>query len=129
MDRLLVVFHHVQRQTNGSSQPPTYWRYLEYPEISNPDTLRETYKRYTDPTTPASNDLYTLKDGAMRYSDGKGETRICLPEGMVREVLELAHDGMWHFGAEKTYDRVARTYYRPGLSTALSASGTRSAGN
>jgi hypothetical protein len=38
---------------------------------------------------------------------------------MVKDTLYVAHDVLGHFGFEKTYDRVAGTYYRPGLSSSV----------
>ena len=37
----------------------------------------------------------------------------------MRDALTLAHDALGHFGHERTYDRLASTYYRPGLAAAV----------
>jgi hypothetical protein len=59
-----------------------------------------------------------LPDGSMRF-DGSSGPRVCLPASMVKDTLYVAHDVLEHFGFEKTYDRVASTYYRPGLSSSV----------
>jgi hypothetical protein len=57
-------------------------------------------------------------DGSMRFNGSSGP-RVCLPASMVKDTLYVAHDVLGHFGFEKTYDRVAGTYYRPGLSSSV----------
>jgi hypothetical protein len=62
--------------------------------------------------------FYLHPDGSMRFRGSSGE-RVCLPASMVKETLYVAHDVLGQFGFEKTYDRVASTYYRPGLSSSV----------
>jgi hypothetical protein len=62
---------------------------------------------------------YTLhRDGTLHYRTTYGD-RVCLPKDMISECLRTGHDALGHFGIDKTYDRVAATYYRPGLSTTV----------
>jgi transposase InsO family protein len=73
-----------------------------------------------DPTNlsdPAADPNFHLHgDGSMRFRGSSGD-RVCLPATSVKDALYVAHDALGHFGFEKTYDRVAATYYRPGLSS------------
>jgi hypothetical protein len=60
--------------------------------------------------------FYLHVDGSLRFRGSSGD-RVCLPASSVKDALYVAHDALGHFGFEKTYDRVAATYYRPGLSS------------
>jgi hypothetical protein len=57
-------------------------------------------------------------DSSMRFNGSFGP-RVCLPARMVKDTLYVAHDVLGHFGFEKTYDRVADTYYQPGLGSSV----------
>jgi hypothetical protein len=52
----------------------------------------------------------------MRFRGSSGD-QVCLLASSIKDALCVAHDALGHFGFEKTYDRVAATYYRPGLSS------------
>lgn len=60
------------------------------------------------------------EDGSMSYESVRGK-RICLPLSRVQETLKISHDVLGHFGIEKTNDRISSIYYRPGLSSAVTA--------
>jgi hypothetical protein len=79
--------------------------------------FQTAYKRLKNSTEEDPN--YRLDDdGSLRYRSTTGE-KVCLPAGMVKAALQVAHDALGHFGFEKTYERLSSTYYRPGLSTAV----------
>jgi hypothetical protein len=69
----------------------------------------------TDSEAPDPN-FHLHEDGSMRFRGSSGD-RVCLLASSVKDALYEAHDVLGHFGFEKTYDRVAATYYRPGLSS------------
>jgi hypothetical protein len=75
--------------------------------------LRDKPQDASDPEDP---NFFLHADGLMRFHSSTGD-RVCLPASSVKDTLYVAHDALGHFGFEKTYDRVAATYYRPGLSS------------
>ncbi|CAO1623438.1 unnamed protein product [Parajaminaea phylloscopi] len=48
-----------------------------------------------------------------------GRTRLCLPESMIREVLQDTHDRMGHPGIGKTSVLILDTFFRPGLTSRI----------
>ena len=65
-------------------------------------------------------DRITLVDGVLWYSwlqDGDERQLFIIPAGMKESVLKLAHDNnlAGHFGIDKTYERVSRNFYWPGM--------------
>jgi hypothetical protein len=96
-------------------------------------TFRAIYARLKAPMVPADQadpvdaptadeatdpNFFLHGDGSIRFRGSCGD-RVCLPASMVKDTLYVAHDALGHFGFEKTYDRVASTYYRPGLSSLI----------
>ena len=63
---------------------------------------------------------YTIRsDGVILFNSYSGYSRICLPRSMIPQVLKEIHDnitGTAHAGYEKTYKRIAETYYWPKMS-------------
>ena len=71
------------------------------------------------------NRVYFLDDGVLmrRWSPDSSETRtvnqVVVPKGFRAQVLSLAHDSALagHLGIKKTYHRVLRNFFWPGLKT------------
>jgi hypothetical protein len=79
--------------------------------------FRSVHARLKSPESEAPDPNFHLhKDGSIRFRGSFGD-RVCLPASSVKDALYVAHDALGHFGFEKTYDRMAATYYRPGLSS------------
>jgi putative component of membrane protein insertase Oxa1/YidC/SpoIIIJ protein YidD len=82
--------------------------------------FRAAYARLKDKQPDASDpedpNFFLHEDGSVRFHGSTGD-RVCLPASLVKDTLYVAHDALGHFGFEKTYDRVATTYYRAGLSS------------
>jgi hypothetical protein len=85
---------------------------------ANDKVFRSAYARLksTDSEAPEDPNFHLHEDGSMRFRGSSGD-RVCLPASSVKDALYVAHDALGHFGFEKTYDRVATTYYRPGRSS------------
>lgn len=63
-------------------------------------------------------------DGMLMFMDNEGNTRMCVPRGMVAEILKEVHDGKTeaaHAGYHKTYNRISATYYWPRMSRSIKA--------
>ncbi|KAE8241460.1 hypothetical protein A4X13_0g7407 [Tilletia indica] len=64
------------------------------------------------------NEDWSVEDELLiRRADGS----LALPEGALPSVLRAAHDGSGQFGFAKTFLRVRRHFWRPGLSVAVRA--------
>lgn len=62
------------------------------------------------------------EDGMLMFCDNEGNTRLCVPKGMVPEVMKEVHDGRTeaaHAGYHKTYNRISATYYWPRMSRSI----------
>lgn len=59
------------------------------------------------------------EDGMVMFVDNEGNTRLCVPKGLVPEVMKDIHDGQTeaaHAGYHKTYNRISSTHYWPRMS-------------
>jgi len=81
------------------------------------DKVRSSYTSDTffgpiiaSPTNYAN--IYEFDNGLLFF-----ENRLCVPrERTIPEyLLSLHHDGQNHFGYEKTYEKITRDYFWPGL--------------
>ena len=105
---------------------------METQTFTHPDSVKEILQGYgSDPhfsevlTTSGTMDSqfsqYTVwEDSIILFNNWSGYTRICLPKSMIPQVLKEMHDeitGTAHAGYERTYKRVAETYYWPRMST------------
>jgi hypothetical protein len=89
---------------------------LEPDDPKDPTTAPDSDDHEKDATDAADPNFYLHTDGSMRFRGSMGD-RVCLPASSVKDTLYVAHDALGYFGFEKSYDRVAATYYRPGLSS------------
>lgn len=64
------------------------------------------------------------EDGLLMFTDNEGNTRLCVPKGLVAEVMKDIHDVKTeaaHAGYHKTYNRISSTYYWPRMSRSIKA--------
>jgi len=77
--------------------------------------FRSIYKRISISWAP--HDAYEIwADGTMSFVTAKGP-RTCIPAALLREVLHITHDSLWHRGNKKMYSWITSSFYRPRLST------------
>jgi hypothetical protein len=110
---------------------------LEEPVVivqPNEDDIRHYAKGYTDDSffsellgrLRSSTDLdssrhkrYEISDeGLLYYLDWSDRRRLCVPKSMRNQVLTAIHDELGeaaHAGFERTYNRVVRHFYWPGM--------------
>ncbi|XP_077954043.1 uncharacterized protein LOC144391290 [Gasterosteus aculeatus] len=91
----------------------------------NDESLQKCFEAVDKPVTKESNVAYGLENGLLvrkwtaRPSVGVSECvyQVVLPTLFRQQVLSLAHDYTWagHLGIRKTYDRVLRHFFWPGL--------------
>lgn len=108
--------------------PPTMTTFINIAEdswktdyIADP-VFRPRYKKLLlqatakEPLPVEEDGFFIAQDETLRYNTIYGE-RICLPAARIPDALKTSHDVLGHFGAKKTYERLAETYYRPKLSS------------
>ena len=68
-------------------------------------------------TYAPSYDHYSLdvESGALRWDDGSGTVRICVPSSLVPVLLHEFHDSLYggHLASQHVYDRVRKHFYWP----------------
>src|SRR6202165_5370077 len=58
------------------------------------------------------------EEGLLMYQDPNGRKRLCIPSSMTKEIFGECHDSPLesaHAGFEKTYARLAESFYWPGM--------------
>ena len=54
---------------------------------------------------------FTRDDDGLIWHTGSGTPRLCIPQGLVGEVLEIAHTKAGHPGFERTFERAVGSWY------------------
>ena len=64
-----------------------------------------------------SYDNYSLdsESGVMRWDDGQGNPRVCVPASLVPTLLHEFHDSLYggHYGGDHVYEKVRKYFYWP----------------
>ena len=62
--------------------------------------------------------LERTEEGLIFYQDPNGRRRLCIPSSLTKDIFGEIHDspfGSAHAGFEKTYAKIAESFYWPGM--------------
>jgi hypothetical protein len=118
-----AVDSHVDRQGDGDlgrRNEEMDQRERELTEEGLEEDLLEYYERTKNSENDeivATDGTYSLINKCLYFSDRKtASLRLCVPEPLIEEILQLCHDKRGHPGIRHTYSSVALRFYFPRMS-------------
>ena len=81
-------------------------------EGSLEETLMEVFDKARDRKDVLTDGTFSLIDQCLFFSERKSANlRLCFPEAIVPDILNLCHDSCGHPGIRHTYTSIAARYY------------------
>ena len=100
-----------QRLLEGYEQDPDYDRIIRV--INSNDKIKDPPQiDHGQPVDSNKANLpFTRDEDGLIWHTASGAPRLCIPQNLIREVLEIAHTNVGHPGAARTFERAASSWY------------------